>query len=161
MKYLILILTMFLSVISFTQKTESVLYKKSNKTIYQVKKYSVARINKDNKYITWPKSKKTKFVAIINIDTIIDYNDNLTSIIGISIFSSQYQQYTLNDIVNKQENSKGDIFIEFESTDLYEVECSVKVYYYDNKIYLIIEYSNFAIKYEFYKNPTESNLELK
>ena len=50
MKYLILILTMFLSVISFTQKTESVLYKKSNKTIYQVKKYSVARINKDNKY---------------------------------------------------------------------------------------------------------------
>jgi hypothetical protein len=146
MKYLLSILMMFFLTLSFSQKT-----------VYHTSTCSVASLNEDSKTIEWPKSEKVEIVLVLDVDTTYDESDDEVVNRKIILYSAQYREFILGEFTTESDNS-GNAVVIFDATDLDGIQCSVKLIYLNKKSYVIIQYSDVAVKYTLKKGSSTSVL---
>ena len=146
MKYLLSILMMFLLTISFSQKT-----------VYHTSTFSVATLNENSNSTEWPKAEKAEIVLVIDIDTTYDESDEEVVNRKVILYSAQYREFILGEFTSEVDNN-GNYAVTFEAVDLNAIDCSVKLIYLNKKSYIIIQYSDVAVKYTLKKGTSVSEL---
>ena len=146
---------LFISTITLSQFNSET---KTLYEIYQVKSYSLSEVK--NKHTSdWPKPLKTNLTIILQIDSTFNeyasYTDDDVKR-TLKVYSDNYHEYYLNDLVNYTSDIKGNILIEFKCVDDKENDCVVKIIYYNKKSYVVIEYKDLIIKYDLTKDITLS-----
>jgi len=133
MKILISILSILLSFVVSSQRY-----------IYKAKKFSTISIENENS--KWSKYKRTDAFIVFNTDT-LNINDSLVIDRTVIIYDFLYQEYSLLKINLINRDSDGNYSLDFKAKDISNNDCDFSYTYYKKKIYVIIHYDGFAIKY--------------
>lgn len=133
MKILISILSILLSFTVLSQRY-----------IYKAKKFSTILMEDENS--KWSKYHRTDIFMVFNTDT-LNINDSLVVNRTVIIYSGLYQEYNLLKINLINSDSDGNYSFDFKAKDILGDDCDFSFTYYKKKVYVIIHYQGFAIKY--------------
>lgn len=111
--------------------------------IYKTKKFSVIE-NKENS--KWSKWYNTDAIVIFRTDTVYT-EDTIELDRRVFIYSNVYQEINLHALNYYKQDINGNYKFDFIGQDIWGNDCDFSYSYYKGRVYFVISYKNFAIKY--------------
>jgi hypothetical protein len=115
----------------------------SQNFIYMTKKFSVVDLTDDKP--NWSKWHRVNSIIIFSTDSL--YNDTLQVERKVMIYSNIYQDINLDRLNSFNRDSDGNYNFDFIGKDEWGNDCDFSYSYYKKRIYIMISYNEFAVKF--------------
>ena len=111
--------------------------------IYRAKKFSTIDLTNENP--NWTRWNKIDAIVVFRTDSV--YVDSLEIQRKVIIYSNIYQEINLNLLNSYNVDSDGNYTFDFIGTDIWGNDCDFSYAYYKKRIYFIVSYKGFAVKF--------------